>query len=163
MLRFFFRIRYVIVLAVIAALLGALLLIVSGSWHTIEAYVTLFAPGHSEPGASPTQVAMVLVIESVDKFLLALALLYVAYSIYFLFIHDEAYERHWGEIRMPEWLRVESLGEMKRVLLEVILVLLAVYVLELVFVEGVELAWTIMIIPATMLVIAITLKLVEFE
>jgi uncharacterized membrane protein YqhA len=160
----FFRIRYVVVLAVVAALLGALLLVLIGSWHTIDAYLTLFQSGQVEAGGSVTQVAAVLLIESVDKFLLALALLYVAYSIYFLFVHDEeVYKKGGVEIRMPEWLQVESLGEMKRVLLEVILVLLAVYVVELVFVEQVDLAWSIMVIPATMLVIAITLKLVPFE
>jgi uncharacterized membrane protein YqhA len=37
---------------------------------------------------------------------------------------------------MPPWLKVKDLGHMKRVLLEVILVLLAVFFLKLIIIEN---------------------------
>jgi hypothetical protein len=64
---------------------------------------------------------------------------------------------------MPGWLQVETLGEMKKVLLQVILVLVAVFLLETIFTEGMHLEWTTLILPVTILVIAISLRLVKFE
>jgi hypothetical protein len=52
---------------------------------------------------------------------------------------------------------------MKRVLLEVILVLLAVFFLKLVITEEEALQWTVLIIPVTIVAIAVSLKLVHFD
>ena len=102
-------------------------------------------------------------IESLDNFLLAFVLIYFAYSIYFLFIQDKPTEEQQKAVGMPVWLQVEDLGHMKRVLLEVILVLIAVFFLKLVFTEQEELAWTVLILPITIVAIAISLKLVHFD
>jgi len=103
---------------------------------------------------------MVKVIESLDSFLLAFVLLVFAYSTYFLFVHDEVDEERQKRIRMPAWLQVEDLDDMKKALLRVIMVLFSVYLLQLVFVEGNDLAWTTLILPASIVAIAISLKLV---
>jgi len=52
---------------------------------------------------------------------------------------------------------------MKRVLLEVILVLLAVFFLKMIITEEDALEWTVLIIPATIVAIAVSLKLVNFD
>ena len=105
------------------------------------------------------------VIESLDNFLLSFVLIYFSYSIYFLFVHDDrGHEKQDREaINMPAWLRVEDLGHMKKVLLEVILVLISVFFLKLVFTEQENLAWTVLILPITIVSIAISLKLVHFD
>lgn len=165
MLKAFFRIRYMAVLAVIAALLRAALLLIIGTSHVVEAFAIYlgFVSAHA-PGNESNE-AVVSVIESLDTFLLAFVLIYFSYSIYFLFVRDdhEKAERHREEINMPAWLRVEDLGHMKKVLLEVILVLISVFFLKLVFTAQEDFAWTVLILPITIVAIAVSLKLVHFD
>jgi uncharacterized membrane protein YqhA len=163
MLKAFFRIRYMTVLAVIAALLGAALLLLIGSFAVIEAFALFLGLEAPHVAGNEGTEAVVAVIESLDNFLLAFVLVYFAYSVYFLFIHHESQAEERDEIEMPAWLRVEDLGHMKKVLLEVILVLIAVFFLKLVFTQQQELAWTVLILPITIVAIAVSLKLVHFD
>ena len=158
MIRLFFRVRYMAVIAVVSALAGSLLLFLIGGYHTYEAFVA--ALGGHDGGASS---AVVGIIESLDNFLLVFVLLYFAYSTYFLFVAKDVSEDERDRVDMPSWLKVEDLGHMKRVLLEVILVLLAVFFLKLVISEEEALEWTVLIIPVTIVAIAVSLKLVHFD
>jgi uncharacterized membrane protein YqhA len=160
MLQALFRIRYMVVLAVVAALLGALLLILLGGWHTIEGFLLFVGLRAPKVAGNSSLETVVKVIEALDSFLLAFVLLVFAYSTYFLFVHEEVDEERQKRIRMPTWLQVEDLDDMKQVLLRVIMVLLSVYLLQLVFVEGTDLAWTTLILPASIVAIAVSLKLV---
>ena len=162
MISLFFQVRYMAIIAVIAALAGALLLFLIGGFHTFEAFK--FALGFEEvAGADGRQTAVVQIIESLDNFLLGFVLLYFAYSTYFLFVAKDNTPEIREKIDMPKWLKVEDLGHMKRVLLEVILVLLAVFFLKLVITEENALDWTVLIIPTTIVAIAVSLKLVNFD
>lgn len=161
-MRFFFQIRYMAVIAVISALAGALLLFLIGGFRTVEAF-SIILHLKEVTGNDPSQMAVVFIIESLDNFLLGFVLLYFAYSTYFLFIAKGTSLEEREKIDMPQWLQVEGLGHMKRVLLEVILVLLAVFFLKLVIVEEGSFEWTMLIIPITILGIAISLKLVDFD
>lgn len=161
-MRHFFHLRYMAVIAAIAALAGALLLFLIGGSHTFEAFK--FAFGIEDvPGQDGLQSAVVHIIESLDNFLLGFVLLYFAYSTYFLFVAKDNSQTMRDKVEMPKWLKVEDLGHMKRVLLEVILVLLAVFFLKLVILEETSLEWTTLIIPAAIVAIAISLKLVHFD
>ncbi len=161
-MRYFFQLRYMAVIAAIAALAGALLLFLIGGFHTFEAFK--FALGFEVvSGQDGAQTAVVRIIESLDSFLLGFVLLYFAYSTYFLFVAKENSETAREKVEMPKWLKVEDLGHMKRVLLEVILVLLAVFFLKLVILEETSLEWTTLVIPAAIVAIAISLKLVHFD
>ena len=163
MLAAFFKIRYMTVLAVISSLLGAALLLMIGTFHVWEAFLLFL--GFHEPHVvdNETTEAVVGVIESLDNFLLAFVLIYFAYSIYFLFVRDEASVEEQQKVDMPSWLRVEDLGHMKRVLLEVIMVLISVFFLKLVFTAQESLEWSLIILPITIVAIAIGLKLVDFK
>jgi uncharacterized membrane protein YqhA len=162
MMRLFFQVRYVSIIAVIAALAGALLLFLIGGFHTYEAL--RFALGIGNMARQDgVQTAVVQIIESLDNFLLGFVLLYFAYSTYFLFVAKDNSAEVRSKIEMPAWLKVEDLGHMKRVLLEVILVLLAVFFLKLVIIEEEALQWTVLIIPVTIVAIAVSLKLVQFD
>ncbi len=165
MLKAFFRIRYMTVLAVIAALLGAALLLIIGSSHVFHAFLIFLGFEAPHVAGNESTEAVVSVIESLDNFLLSFVLIYFSYSIYFLFVRDDQGHEEQGRkvINMPGWLRVEDLGHMKRVLLEVILVLISVFFLKLVFTEQEDLAWTVLILPITIVAIAVSLKLVHFD
>ena len=134
-----------------------------GTFHVWEAFLLFF--GFHEPYVAGNEAteAVVGVIESLDNFLLAFVLIYFVYSIYFLFVHDNPTKEEQEEINMPAWLRVEDLGHMKKVLLEVILVLISVFFLKLVFTTETDLAWSVLILPITIVAIAISLKLVDFK
>jgi len=150
------------VLVVIATLLGSLLLFLLGGLNTLQAFALflgLKAPSSSSGSAG--HEAVVAIVESLDNFLLGFALIYMSYSTYYLFVYREQEEEE--RIPMPEWLKVEDLGQMKRVLLEVIMVLLTVFLLKLVLVESETLEWNVLILPASIVAIAISLKLVNFD
>lgn len=161
-MRLFFQIRHMAIIAVIAALAGALLLFLVGGWRTVEAFLIVLGL-MDVMGQEHTQTAVVFIIESLDNFLLGFVLLYFAYSTYFLFVAKDISPEVREKIDMPSWLQVEDLGHMKRVLLEVILVLLAVFFLKLIIVEEDALEWSVLIIPTTIVAIALSLKLVTFD
>jgi uncharacterized membrane protein YqhA len=163
MIKAFFRIRYMTILAVIVGMLGAALLLLIGTFAVVEAFGLFFGLIAPHVPDNESREAVVQVIESLDNFLLAFVLIYFAYSTYFLFIRDEPTEQDREKVGMPAWLQVEDLGHMKRVLLEVIMVLVAVFFLKLVFTEQTALDWTVIILPVTIVAIAISLKLVHFD
>ena len=158
----FFRIRYMAIIAVVSALAGALLLFLVGGFRTIEAFLIMLGLKDAI-GQENAQTAVIFIIESLDNFLLGFVLLYFAYSTYFLFVAKEMSPEIREKVDMPTWLKVEDLGHMKRVLLEVILVLLAVFFLKLIIIENDALEWTVLIVPATIVAIALSLKLVHFD
>lgn len=159
MLQTFFRIRYITGLAVIAALLAALLAIVIGGTRVYEAFM-LYLGFHAPrtPGNEALE-SIIEIVEALDNFLLGFVLIYFSYGTYFLFVREET-ER---PIRIPNWMHVESIGQMKRVLLEVILVLLSVFMLKLVLIEQSEIEWNLLVLPAMIIAIAISLRLVHFD
>ena len=163
MLESFFRIRFMTVLAVMASLLGAALLLIIGTSHVIDAFLVFFGLTVPHVAGNESSEAVVSVIESLDNFLLAFVLIYFAYSTYFLFVRGERTAEQQKNIPMPDWLHVEDLGHMKRVLLEVIMVLIGVFFLKLVFTAQDDLGWTVIILPITMVAIAVSLKLVPFD
>jgi uncharacterized membrane protein YqhA len=150
------------IIAVVSALAGALLLFLVGGWRTVEAFLIVLGLMDTM-GQQNTQTAVVFIIEALDNFLLGFVLLYFAYSTYFLFVAKDMSAEVREKVDMPNWLKVEDLGHMKRVLLEVILVLLAVFFLKLILVEEDALEWTVLIIPVTIVAIALSLKLVKFD
>ncbi len=163
MLKIFFRIRYMVVLAMISALVGAGLLLIIGTSHVVEAVLLFVGLVDPHVAGNQSNEAVVEVIESLDNFLLSFVLIYFAYSIYYLFLGGEDKENQDKAIKLPGWLEVESLGHMKRVLLEVILVLISVFFLKLVFTAQDDLAWSVLILPITIVAIAVSLKLVDFD
>lgn len=74
----------------------------------------------------PGLEATVKLLESLDQFLFGLVLIYFTYSIFFLFLAREYEQDGNFHIGMPDWLQVQSLGQMKKALLEMVVVLLAV-------------------------------------
>lgn len=163
MINALFSFRFVTILAVIATLFGALLMFLSGSAETIAAYQVFlgFTEVHNAGGA--TVEATVKLLSALDQFLFGLVLLYVAYSIYFLFIAGEAAQGTRALASTPDWLKVQSLGEMKQTVLEVIVVLLAVLFLKIGLETQTDLSWEILLIPIGIVAIGIAIKLIGFH
>lgn len=108
----------------------------------------------------PAELATIELLECLDDFLVGLAFLYFAYGIYSLFIQLGR-----KDPTMPRWLRVSSIGSLKKTLLEVLVVLLTVVfvkgLLERLSFRGLE--WTYLVIPLSILAIAASTRLLQFE
>jgi uncharacterized membrane protein YqhA len=162
MMRAIFDIRYVSFAAVLATLLGAVLMFLVGLSNTFDAFPVFFRFEAAQLADGPNLEATVKVLTALDKFLFGLVLLYRAYSVVFLFIRRDA---SGSDVRIPEWLQVQDLGQMKKTMLEVIVVLLAVLFL----IVGLEnqykstLNWNLVLIPGGILAISGAIKLIDFK
>jgi uncharacterized membrane protein YqhA len=158
--------RYLSLIAVVFSLLGSALMFLAGAAKSIKAVRIFFLgetltvdpppPAHLDSGDQ----ALVAVLQSMDAFLIALVLLIFSFGVYKLFI---------AEIKTPKnlpgapWAQITSIEGLKKVLVEVILVILAVLFLwEVVYLEA-EASWTVLVLPLSIVLIAAALKLVDWR
>lgn len=155
--------RLISVLAVLSSLVGAVVMFWIGTINTIK--TVLLVAGVEEKvleGSSikPTELATIELLECLDDFLVGLAFLYFAYGIYSLFIQLGRKDPN-----TPSWLRISSIGVLKKTLLELLVVLLTVVfvkgLLERLSFRGLE--WTYLVIPLSILAIAASTRLLQFE
>ncbi len=164
--------RWFSVVTVFSSLIGALLMFVIGAANTVEAVLRYLSINDfsatplkhfltpDAPGAAPRPAANLLLLESLDNWLTGLTFLYFAYGIYALFLTNSS--------RLddaPRWLKVENIGSLKKTLLEVVAVLLAVMFVrtlaEKMLIDGQSQGpgWEMLIMPAGILAIAISSRL----
>ena len=158
----FVRFRSISLIAVISLFAGAVLMFLAGLLRTIGAFVTVLRRFFLQdfPNTSArVRLPQVALIQAVDAFLFALVLLIFSYGIYILFVHTFSPE----ELQqLPRWMQIESIGELKTTLIQVIIVILAVNVLEHVILVGPEaLKWETLIIPGAILCLAAALRLMH--
>ena len=158
MLRFFFGVRYLFVVAVVSLLVGTAVMLFIGAYEVYEAVHAVIAPHNPEVNES-----MLYVVESLDTFIIAFILLYFAYSVYFLTLAPGKDSEKAEDIPMPEWLKVQSLGEMKKTLLEVIVVALSLFWLRIVLIQTTEFQWTDLVLPASILAIAGSVRIMKLD
>jgi uncharacterized membrane protein YqhA len=151
------RIRYVALVAVAFTLLGALLMFGVGAAMTIKA-ASILCLGERVAALPETSdrfdQTTVTVLQSVDAFLIALALMVLTVGIYSLLIGPVEFP---GEKERWEWLRINSLTKLKQVLVDVIVVVLAVWFTKHIF-SVAEFSWTDLVLPASILLIAVAVR-----
>jgi uncharacterized membrane protein YqhA len=155
--------RLVTLLAILSSLVSSLVMFWIGTTNTLHAILLVAGVEEAVVAGSsidPAELATIELLECLDDFLVGLAFLYFASGIYSLFILM-------GEPNpyAPPWLRVTSISSLKKTLLEVLVVLLAV-----IFVKGLlerlsfqTLEWTYLVIPLSILSIAASTRLLQFE
>ncbi len=104
--------RYSILIAVFGLLVASLALLANGAYKIFKIVLSMF------DGAADTKEAMIGFIETADLFLLAIALYLIALGLYDLFIDPN--------IEMPEWLNIKDLSDLKKKLLDVVIIILGV-------------------------------------
>jgi uncharacterized membrane protein YqhA len=117
MLRALLSLRYVMLLASLGAAFAALLMF----WEAVAKLAGGFShlvSSHGE-GAQPISAVM----GATDAFLFGVVLIIFAYGIAVGFVFDLSAEMR---TRLPRWMRIDDIGEIKRALIEVIIVYLAV-------------------------------------
>ncbi len=159
--------RYLTVTAVFGSLAGSVLMFFLGLYNIYRA----FAEGLSLPKDEEESFgsnAVISVIEGLDRFLIAIVLLYFAYGVYTLFLHPEKSEK---ALALPDWLQIREIGQLKQVVAEVIIVVLFVLFLRMALqvfhdtgtaMEPMQLA-TMMSLPVSILLLAIALRLVQLH
>lgn len=151
--------RWFSIVTVISSLVGALLMFVIGAANTAEAVYRYFAvqiDPVSGVAANPRPAANLLLLESLDNGLTGLTFLYFAYGIYALFLTSSQ-----TMAEAPRWLKVDNIATLKKTLLEVVAVLLAVMFVrtlaEKMLTAGPR--WEMLIMPAGIVAIAIASRL----
>lgn len=165
--------RFLTSIAIVGSLAGSILMFFLGLWDIVLA----FSHGLPKPidkvmQGSPGALAVIKVIEGLDRFLIGMVLLYFAYGVYSLFLRPErALKQSKEDLALPSWLRIREIGQLKQVVAEVILVILFVLFLRValqVF-QSPEptMVWcqiaTFLLLPLSILCLAISLRLVELH
>lgn len=108
--------RYLIIIAVAGTFLSALTLIIYGGISVVQQIADTIMDGAvSAKGAKSLALGF---IENADLFLVATALYIMSLGLYELFIDDT--------IKLPEWLIIHNLDDLKSKLIGVIVVVMAV-------------------------------------
>lgn len=160
--------RYMAFFGVLGSLAGSLLMFILGLTNVLHAYLRWW-PGHSSEDDLPaSSVAIISVIEALDRFLIAIVLLYFANGVYVLFIRRQ---QDTSGAPFAGWAQVGSIGQLKQVVAEVIIVVLFVLFLRValeIYREPEALpSWRklgfVLLLPASTLMLALALKLVELH
>jgi len=158
-----FRTRFLSVIAVAFAAIGAVLMFLIGAVTTIDAIVTYFG-GHEDMAFSSDAAlgATVELVSSLDQFLLGLVLLVFAFGVYSLWVVANAtvWEQERTRFHAPDWLNVGSVTDLKVKLIEVIAVLLAVLFLKGVLLNP-QTTWPDLVVPIAVVLLALTVWLIR--
>ena len=160
--------RFLTIPAVVGSLCGSVLMFAQGVRNIYDAYVNSWRASYIADASSKGTASVISVIESLDRFLIAIVLLYFAYGVYSLFIHPEEHET---ELALPAWLRVGQIGQLKQVVAEVIIVVLLVLFLRVALeafqVPRIEMSWqqiaTFILLPVCTALLALSLRLVQLH
>ncbi|CAB4581386.1 unannotated protein [freshwater metagenome] len=104
--------RYAVIVPAIASIIGALLLMAQGS---IEMVVVVYESITTHAYLKDT---IVDVLTAVDAILLGTVLLVIGYGLYELFVDPE--------LKVPDWLQVRDLDDLKSKLIGVVVAIIAV-------------------------------------
>ena len=149
MIHLVLSLRWITLVAALGAAIGAVLMFGVGGAKLAHAF------GFGETGGLSVAA---LVMQAADAFLFGLVLVVFAYAIAFGFAFDLPEE---ARAKLPKWMRVDGIAEIKITLIEVILVYLVVdFVTDTVELET-QVSWDMLVKPVAILSIAGALRLIE--
>ncbi len=152
MLHFILSLRWVTLVAALGAALGAILMFMEGCAKL--AHAAGFSVLPNETGGLSVIAS---VMQATDAFLFGLVLIVFAYAITFGFAFDLPDS---ARAKVPLWMQVNGISELKITLIEVILVYLTVdFATDMVEVET-HISWDMLVKPTAILFIAGALRLV---
>jgi len=145
MLRLILSLRFIMLVASVGAAVGAALMFWEGAAEVAG------AAGGVVMGEDRKAV-IAAVMHGTDAFLFGIVLIIFAYAIAFGFVFDRSFA---GSDRVPAWMKVNSVSELKTTLVEVILLYLVVdFATD--WPEGqLEMSWEMLAKPLSILAIAV--------
>ena len=150
MLRLLLPLRFVMLLASFGAGVGALLMFGLGCFKLAGAMRSVAAADATVQGITGA------VLAATDAYLFGVVLVIFAYAIAFGFVLDIPEETR---ARLPAWMRVGGIGELKHTLVEVILVYLVVEFATDVAQTDNHLPWEALVMPVSIALIAAAMRL----
>ncbi|MGO9378251.1 MAG: YqhA family protein [Dissulfurispiraceae bacterium] len=151
---FLLKMRYLAAVAVLFSVLSGMALMAIGVCESVHAYQIILAGIPWESGKHPVQQ----IGESIDTFLVALVLIVLALGLTELFLVGDDEK---DACLIPSWIRVKSFLELKLLLWEVVLTVLVVAFLGQALGQAEDLHWEVMILPASILMLAISLFIMK--
>lgn len=142
--------RFVLLLATVGSMAGALMMFWEGAVKLKTGFTLLVT------GGGPDKAVIAAVMSAVDKYLFGLVLVILAYAITFGFVLDAQDERR---DKLPSWMKVSGIAELKHTFFEVILVYLAVDFATDVAASETHLNWETLVMPLSILALAGAMRL----
>ena len=154
------RLRYISLVAVIASGLGSILMFLIGAIKTGWAYLAYFSGGIAHQPDLSAKAAITYMIQAIDVFLIGLVLMIFAGGIYQLFIR----RRESDSPEINSWVRITSITQLKRILVELVIVILFVRALEgALVIEYGSFIWENLVLPLGILMLALAFKFMGFK
>ena len=163
MVKYFSSFRFISLVAVLGSLLGSVLMFVIGSTKVYFAYVAYFLGYKPITGLGDlkgSDIATAYLIKSLDAFLIALVLFIFAYGVYWIFIFQKTEEIESDPLKT---VRISTISQLKKILAEVIIIILFVKFLEIALINLNSLRWELLIMPGSILLLSISLKFLELK
>ena len=152
MFKHLLKVRYLVVVIVILAVLHAFAFLAMGTMTTVKAYRLLL--GEAAEGGDAPRPGLEL-LHSLDFLFVAMVLLVFALGTAKLFLLDPTAEE---SAHLPLWLQIKSISELKVLLWETILTTLLILALSgltaSVFAKA---DWTVLLMPIAILALALSL------
>lgn len=104
--------RFVVAIPAVGAIIGSFVLMIIGTWEIVKAVIKVFDT------EVPLKESVVTILTAVDTLLLATVLLVIGYGLYELFVD--------AGVRLPPWLEIRSLDDLKAKLIGVVVAIIAV-------------------------------------
>ncbi len=137
----FSAIRFLVILAVIGMTATTIASFVIAIDKTVSLFEKVLGDGRSDG------LVIVSVLEAVDVYLLAVVQLIVAIGLYVLFI---------GNLRLPEWLIARSLEDLKKPIVDILVVFFSIKGIESFFTARSPLDGLIYVGTVAILIVALT-------
>ena len=104
--------RFAVAVPAVTSIIASFVLMAIGVWEVVMTIVHLLDSSVS------VKLTVVAILTAVDTFLLATVLLVIGYGLYELFVDSE--------VKLPEWLEIRSLDDLKTKLIGVTVAILGV-------------------------------------
>ncbi len=155
--------KYTIMAAIIAALVGHLLMLYIGIVKVYEG--AKFYLVKEDISAYPehifhSDVATAFLIQALDAFLVAVVLMYFAFALYHLFLSKDP---ETTARLFPGNMAPKNISELKQTLAEVIIVILFILFLQEIWLELNNMQWNLLVAPISIALLALSLRLVNFK
>ena len=159
------RLRYVSLIAVISSGLASVLMFLIGALKVYAAYRSYFGELAMDTTTITTfneaaNLAITFLIQAVDAFLIGLVFMIFSGGIYYLYVRHIDVE----EPEVSSWIKINSIGQLKNILAELVIIILFVKFLEGGLKTGTtEYEWEMLVLPTGILMLAIALKLLQLK
>ena len=104
--------RFAVAVPAVTSIVASFVLMGIGVWEVVMSII------HLIDGSLSIKLTVVAILTAVDTFLLATVLLVIGYGLYELFVDSE--------VKLPEWLEIRSLDDLKTKLIGVTVAILGV-------------------------------------